>query len=97
MLGSENSTAWRQMNPYEFLLPGMTIKVRKREGESVNTLLYRFNKRVQQSGLVREVRKRQFRKRAPNRRKRKDSALYRREKEVAMTRERKFGLTGRDR
>lgn len=75
----------------------MAIKVRKREGESVNTLLYRFNKRVQQSGLVREVRKRQFRKRAENRRKRKDSALYRKDKEVTMARERKFGLTKRER
>ena len=75
----------------------MPIKVRKREGESVNTLLYRFNKRVQQSGLVREVRKRQFRKRVENRRKRKDSALYRRDKEVTMAHDRKFGLVKRER
>lgn len=75
----------------------MAIKVRKREGESVNTLLYRFNKRVQQSGLVREVRKRQFRKRAENRTKRKNSALYRKDKEVVMARERKFGLMKRER
>lgn len=74
----------------------MAIKVRKREGESVNTLLYRFNKRVQQSGLVREVRKRQFRKRVVNRRKRKDSALYRKDKEAVMARERKLGIVSRD-
>lgn len=70
----------------------MAIKVKKREGESVNALLYRFNKRVQQSGLVREVRRRQFRKRATNRRKRKDSALYRLTKQTAIARERKFGV-----
>ncbi len=75
----------------------MAIKVRKREGESVNTLLYRFNKRVQQSGLVREVRKRQFRKRAENRTKRKNSALYRRDKEVTLSHERKLGLAKRER
>lgn len=70
----------------------MAIKVRKREGESVNALLYRFNKRVQQSGLVREVRKRQFRKRAVNRQKRKQSALYRRGKQETIARERKYGV-----
>jgi ribosomal protein S21 len=75
----------------------MPIRVKKREGESVNTLIYRFNKRVQQSGLVREVRKRQFRKRAVNRRKRKDSALYRMGKQEAIARDRKFGLITRDR
>lgn len=75
----------------------MPIRVKKREGESVNTLIYRFNKRVQQSGLVREVRKRQFRKRAVNRRKRKDSALYRKGKQEIITKERKFGLVTRDR
>ena len=71
----------------------MAIKVRKREGESVNTLLYRFNKRVQQSGLVREVRRRQFRKRVENRRKRKDSALYSLGKQSTIARERKLGIT----
>ncbi|MFH0806567.1 MAG: 30S ribosomal protein S21 [Candidatus Brennerbacteria bacterium] len=75
----------------------MPIRVKKREGESVNTLLYRFNKRVQQSGLVREIRKRQFRKRDVNRRKRKDSALYRKGKQETLVRERKFGLVTRDR
>lgn len=75
----------------------MAIKVRKREGESVNTLLYRFNKRIQQSGLVREVRKRQFRKRAENRRKRKDSALYRKAKEVTLAHDRKLGIAPRGR
>ncbi|MDP3975113.1 MAG: 30S ribosomal protein S21 [Candidatus Jorgensenbacteria bacterium] len=71
----------------------MAIKVKKREGESVNALLYRFNKRVQQSGLVREVRRRQFRKRVGNRRKRKDSALYRIDKQAVIARERKFGIS----
>lgn len=70
----------------------MAIKVRRREGESVNALLYRFNKRVQQSGLVREVRRRQFRKRAENRRKRRDAALYRKEREVWLAQARKLGL-----
>ncbi|MBM3654688.1 MAG: 30S ribosomal protein S21 [Alphaproteobacteria bacterium] len=72
----------------------MAIKVKKREGESVNSLLYRFNKRVQQSGLVREVRRRQFEKRLPNRRKRRDSALYSREKQATIARERKLGISG---
>lgn len=75
----------------------MSIRVKKREGESVNTLLYRFNKRVQQSGLVREVRKRQFRKRAENRMKRKNSALYRMGKQATIARDRKFGINTRER
>lgn len=53
------------------------IEVKKREGESANTFIYRFNKRVQQSGLIKEVRKRQFRRRTLNQQKRRGAALYR--------------------
>jgi len=54
-----------------------TVEVKKREGESENSLVYRFNKKVRQSGLVREVRRRQFRSRPANKRQRRTSALYR--------------------
>ncbi len=66
----------------------MPLEVRKKEGESVGSFLYRFNKKVQQSGVIREVKKRQFRARGENRRKRRLGALYRigRQREVAHAR-----------
>jgi ribosomal protein S21 len=68
----------------------MAIEIKKKEGETVGSFLYRFNKRVQHSGLVKETRKRQFQARPSNRRKRREGALYRmkKQKELAQTRKR---------
>lgn len=69
----------------------MTIEIKRRDGESVSAFLYRFNKKAQQSGLIKEVRARQFRTRAENKRKRRLGALYRREKVQEFARLKKYG------
>jgi ribosomal protein S21 len=69
----------------------MAIEIKKREGESANALIYRFGKRVKQSGLTKEVKKRRFQGRAANKRKRRLSALYRMKKMETLARERKLG------
>jgi len=56
------------------------MEVRKKEGEAVNSLIFRFIKKVQQSGILRETKKRRFHTRPVNRLKRKLSALHREEK-----------------
>jgi len=71
----------------------MAIEVRKKENENINSLLYRFNKKVQQSGLIKEVRKRRFRTRPLNKRKRRLSALYKVKKEKEIMTLKKYGLS----
>ena len=68
------------------------MEVRKREGESSAALIYRFTKKVQQSGVLREAKKRRFRKRKESRVKRKASALHRAKKRKAFERARKLGI-----
>jgi len=70
----------------------MPIEVKRKEGESVNAFLYRFNKRVQQGGLIKEQRKRQFYKRTSNKQKRRAATLYRRDKQEEIFRLKKQGL-----
>lgn len=69
----------------------MAIDVRKKEGESASAFLFRFNKKVQQSGLVREVRSRQTRARAENRRTRRLAALYRAKKHGELADAKRYG------
>jgi ribosomal protein S21 len=54
--------------------------------------MYRFGKRVKQSGILTETRKRRFRGRAVNRRKRRLSAQYRSVKRVETARQKKLGI-----
>ncbi len=70
----------------------MGIEIRKKEGESVNALIYRFTKKTQQSGILRESKKRFYHKREVSRIKRKASALHRAKKREEFTRARKNGL-----
>ncbi|OGG39813.1 hypothetical protein A2116_02070 [Candidatus Jorgensenbacteria bacterium GWA1_49_17] len=69
----------------------MAIDVKRRENENSNSLLFRFQKRVKQSGVMREARKRRFHSRNVNRIKRRTSAIYRNNKELEISRERKYG------
>jgi len=55
------------------------IEVKRRKGESSESLLRRFTRRVQQSGNLLEVRKLRFYAKAPNKTKQRDSALRRKE------------------
>jgi ribosomal protein S21 len=68
------------------------MEIRKREKESIPGLLYRFNLKVKQSGILREAKKRRFHKRAVNRRRQRISALYREVKKKEIEKARKLGL-----
>lgn len=68
------------------------LTVRKREGESPTSLMYRFNKRIKQSGLIKEVRKRRFTSRKTSRLKTKLSALHRETAKKEYQRKKKMGL-----
>ncbi len=67
------------------------MDVKKRKNESVGSFLYRFNKRVQQSGILKEVKKRRFTSRPRNRIKRRASAIYKMERAKEVKKMRKLG------
>jgi len=67
------------------------MEIRKREKESVPSLLYRFNLRVKQSGILREVKKRRFHQRTTNCRRQRLAALYRETKKKEIAKSRKLG------
>jgi ribosomal protein S21 len=70
----------------------MAIEVRKREGESANSTLFNFTKRVKRSGILKEVRARKFHTRVISRIKRKRSAIHRDERKAEVERLKKLGL-----
>lgn len=67
------------------------IEIKKKEGESVNAFLYRFTKKIQRSGVIKEAKKRRFQDRLPNTRARKDSALYRIAKKLDTEKQKRLG------
>jgi len=70
----------------------MGVSVKKREGEPSAALIYRFTKRVQQSGVLREARKRRFSSRCATRKKRHLSAIYKSKETSRILKEKKLGL-----
>ena len=68
------------------------LEIKKKEGESTGSFLYRFSKRMKQSGILREVKKKRFKSRAVNRRKVRLSAIYRLEKNKELAEQRKYGF-----
>jgi len=70
----------------------MAIEIRKKENESNQSLIFRFSKKVKQSGILNESRKRQFKERNQNKRKRRLSAIYRSEKKKEYERMKRLGL-----
>lgn len=69
----------------------MPIEVRKKEGENLNSVLYRFNKKMKESGIMKTVKKKRFRNRAQNKNKRRLAALYRETKKKELRKEKKLG------
>ena len=69
----------------------MAIEARKKEGESGQSLLYTFTRKVKRSGIVKEVRHRKFHTRAISRIKRRASAIHREEKKADVDRQKKLG------
>lgn len=68
------------------------VYVRKKEGETSGSLLYRFSKKIRQSGVLREVKKRRFCNRPQSKIKRKLAAVYREQKKKEVARAKKMGL-----
>ncbi|MCL4400276.1 30S ribosomal protein S21 [Patescibacteria group bacterium] len=71
------------------------MEIRKRKNESVGTFLYRFSKRVQQSGVLKEVKKRRFSSRPQNKIKRRSSAIYKAKKAKEVKKMRKLGYNSK--
>jgi len=71
------------------------IEIKRKEGESANAFLYRFTRKIQQSGVIKEAKKRRYTTRTQNKRARKESALYRDEKRREVERLRKLGKRAR--
>jgi len=55
----------------------MALEVKKKERENSQSLVHRFTKRVQQSGILRTARKKRFRRREKSRNMEKEAALRR--------------------
>lgn len=70
----------------------MAIGVRRREGESVNAMIYRFTKRAQQSGVIREAKRRRFHERPTSRVQVRLSAIHRTRKRAEFERLKKLGI-----
>ena len=70
----------------------MAIEARKKEGESPNSLLYSFTRKVKRSGILKEVRHRKYHDRPVSRLKRRVSAIHREAKRVEIDRQKKLGL-----
>ncbi|MDD5430817.1 MAG: 30S ribosomal protein S21 [Candidatus Pacebacteria bacterium] len=68
------------------------MHINKKEGETTGSLLYRFSKKMQQSGILREARKRRFHNRPISRLKRKLSAIHRDAKKKELAKNKKMGL-----
>ena len=67
------------------------IEIKRKEGESVNAFLYRFTKKIQRSGIIKEAKKKRFHDRSQNTRARKESALYRIAKKVETEKLKRWG------
>ena len=69
----------------------MAVSVKKREGENSSAVVYRFTRKVQRSGVLREFRKRRFHGRRVNRSKRRRSALHRDQRKAEIEQAKKLG------
>lgn len=70
----------------------MAIEVKRKEGESASAFLYRFTKKMQHSGVLKEAKKRKYSGRAVNKNKRREMALYREDKKIETAKKKKLGL-----
>ena len=72
------------------------IEVKKKENESTGSLLRRFSKKVQQSGLLLQARSSRFMEKVKSREERKKSALRRNQIVAEKERLRKLGKLEED-
>lgn len=67
------------------------IEVKKKDNESVGSLLRRFSRKVQQSGLLLQARSSRFQEKTKSRTERRKSALRRNELSAQREKDRKLG------
>ncbi|MEK7181623.1 MAG: 30S ribosomal protein S21 [Patescibacteria group bacterium] len=67
------------------------IQVKRKEKETAESLIRRFSRRVQQSGVLRQVRKMRFHQTEKSRVKRRDEALYKVDIRKEISRLKKLG------
>jgi ribosomal protein S21 len=67
------------------------IEVKRRKGETFDSLLRRFQRRMQASGKILQAKKVRFHAKDPNRNKRRSSALRREEKRISYEYQLKTG------
>jgi len=67
------------------------MELKRREGESISAFIFRFSKKVQQSGILREAKKRKFRDRPTSKYKKRLSALHREQKKKEIEKAKKMG------
>jgi ribosomal protein S21 len=72
------------------------IQVKKKEKETAESLIRRFSRRVQQSGVLRQVRKIRFHQPEQSRGKRRDEALYKVKIRKEINRLKKLGKFDED-
>ncbi|MBA7596481.1 hypothetical protein ES703_03453 [subsurface metagenome] len=69
----------------------MVLEVKKQERETAQSLVRRFGRRIQQSGILLRARKTRFRKRPKSRQAKKRAALRREELKKEYARLKKLG------
>lgn len=67
------------------------MKLTRKQGESNSAFLYRFSKKIQQSGVLREAKKRKHKSRPTSKRQKRISAIYRAGKMKETERAKKMG------
>lgn len=67
------------------------MEIKRREGEPMSAFLYRFSKKMQQSGILIEAKKRKRRDRPISKSKRHLSALHKEQKRKELKKARKMG------
>jgi len=70
----------------------VAIQIKKKPGETTRSLLRRFSRRVQQSGILLHARKSKFHEREPGKKERRESALRRKKISKEKEKLRKMGL-----
>ena len=69
------------------------IEVRRKEKETVESLIRRFNRRIQQSRILAVARQSRFRREEKSREERRQEALYKERLRAEIERYRKMGRT----
>ncbi len=67
------------------------MELKRREGEPTSAFLYRFSKKIQQSGVLREAKKRKNKRRKITKFRKRVSAIHREIKRKEVEKARKMG------